>query len=975
MHLIRTKRWISLGLGLSLSLFGLSCSSSNSKSSSGGTGTGPTGLAFTAPMTNPTVEVANPPQSFAVTVNENVTWTLQSGCGHGSPVGTLSNETPTGATYTAPAPGSTSTQTCIPWQDQIVATTTANESATLSVVVIQNLATISNVSANTFGGSQCTAAGGPCCPLGALTCCPPAATTTIIQPPTFSGSFGVAQVNAFTNIGPLTATGGIPPYTWQITSGALPAGLTLTPGSNSSSLSIEGTPITPGCSTFALQVTDSMGVASPQGPFAFNAVVIPTTLKVTIPNYPSAYNNPAKNNDPGIAYAPVSLIATSGTGPYTWVVDPSDNGSDLPSGLTLVNTTSSIATIQGTPNPYSDVGSNGQANGNNGHYPTVIQVSDSELPYPAVGIANLSNFTDDSLAQPCSASNQAIPIQATGTAANGGIVGGAAVPGEAYLQGSLAFLLRGFDSNGPVVIAGSVAVDGNGGIMGGEEDVTRSGGSQHLTIQSSTTNASSYYVVGTVSQTSGGPVLYSYSRGCMTLATPTGNTTFAFTLGGCSNHWTENLLVHTNDNACGMTQDSSGDNIAAGYFTTGRIIEFDDCTPASSTCTSSTRATGIMRWQDPSSLSAGLSGPYAFGLSGWDATPAHYAMAGSFQASSASLSSVAADIDDAGTLSSQLTGGTGSYSAPDTYGNSAGTITVGQTALPISVYVVSKNEAILASVPPAAGQPIVAGEAVTTASSFVNGSLQNTEIFHIGGVASSGPDVSVGIMSFDGVSGVGGTVYEDASGTISTTTIAGQYQIDSTTGRAVFTAPTQGQTLGAHPFVAYVVPLPSTMVRQNCSTPATCIGGFIVGTDATAQDGTLEFQTAALAPPPPFSNIYIEGDYSHGTDELLDQQTTAFEGVVYALPSGASTTAGTFAPNPSIEETFTRDVSYGCSATPPQPNCVLLPSQLLTGSYTINKDGSGTFGGETVSVSNGNVTFYIDESPTNLHPSVVVVEQ
>jgi hypothetical protein len=28
-----------------------------------------------------------------------------------------------------------------------------------------------------------------------------------------------------------------------------------------------------------------------------------------------------------------------------------------------------------------------------------------------------------------------------------------------------------------------------------------------------------------------------------------------------------------------------------------------------------------------------------------------------------------------------------------------------------------------------------------------------------------------------------------------------------------------------------------------------------------------------------------------------------------------------------------------------------------------------------VSVTNGNVTFFIDESPVNLHPSVVVVEQ
>jgi hypothetical protein len=976
MRLITTKPLISIGICLLLSFLGVSCSSSNSnKGQTGGGTTGSNQLAFTSPTTNPTVEVANPPQSFGVTVNQNVTWSLQSGCGHGAPVGTLSNETPTSATYTAPSPGSTTTQLCTPWQDQIVATTSSNENATLSVVIIQTLATISNVSANTFGGQKCTAAGGPCCPLGSVTCCPPASSTTIIQTPLFSGSFGVAQVNSFTQIGPLSATGGIPPYTWQVSSGALPSGLTLAPGSDSTSMSIEGTPITPGCSTFAMQVTDSTGVASPQGPFTFNVVVIPAALKVTIPNYPAAYNDPANGSDPGIAYAPISLTTSSGTGPYTWVVDPNDNGSTLPPGMTLA-TSNSAATIQGTPAPGSDDGFNNQGN-NSGLYPTTIQVSDSELPYPAVGTANLSKFTDNSLAQPCSTSNQAVPIQPGGTAVNGGVTGGGAIPAEAYLQGSLAFLLRGFDANGPIVIAGSVAVDGNGGVVGGEEDVTRGSGSQHLIIQSSTANPSSYYVIGAVSYAAGSPapILYSYSRGCMTLATPAGNTTFAFTLGGCSNHWTENLLIHTNDNACGMTQDDAGNNIPAGYFTSGRIIEFDDCSPASATCTSSTRATGILRWQDSSSLSGGLSGTYAFGLSGWDATPARYAIAGSFQASSASLSSVAADIDDAGTLSSELTGGSGSYSTPDTYGNSTGTITVGSATLPISLYVVSKNEALLATVPPAAGQPIISGEAIATGSSFANGSLVNTEIFHMGGVASSGPDASVGILSFDGIGDVSGTVYEDASGTTSTTALSGQYQVDATTGRTAFTAPNLGQTLGAHSFVAYIVPVPATFARQNCSTPASCIGGFIVGNDSSAQDGILEFQTGALPPPPPFSNIYVEGDYSHGTNEMLDQQTPALEGVVYALPSGATTTAGTFGPNPSNQQSFIRDVSYSCSATPPQPSCVLLPSQSLTGSYTINKDGSGTFGGETVSVSNGNVIFYIDESPTNLHPSVVVVEQ
>jgi hypothetical protein len=52
-----------------------------------------------------------------------------------------------------------------------------------------------------------------------------------------------------------------------------------------------------------------------------------------------------------------------------------------------------------------------------------------------------------------------------------------------------------------------------------------------------------------------------------------------------------------------------------------------------------------------------------------------------------------------------------------------------------------------------------------------------------------------------------------------------------------------------------------------------------------------------------------------------------------------------------------------------------MPNQSLSGSYSVNSNGTGLFGGGVVSVTNGSAVFYIDESPTNLHPSVVVAEQ
>jgi hypothetical protein len=56
--------------------------------------------------------------------------------------------------------------------------------------------------------------------------------------------------------GSLNATGGLPPYTWSVTAGQLPAGLTLTTQNNSSG-SITGTPVLAGASNFTVAVTDS----------------------------------------------------------------------------------------------------------------------------------------------------------------------------------------------------------------------------------------------------------------------------------------------------------------------------------------------------------------------------------------------------------------------------------------------------------------------------------------------------------------------------------------------------------------------------------------------------------------------------------------------------------------------------------------------------------------------------------------------
>ncbi|MGA8300564.1 MAG: putative Ig domain-containing protein [Terriglobales bacterium] len=127
----------------------------------------------------------------------------------------------------------------------------------------------------------------------------------------------------------LAATGGVQPYSWSVTSGSLPAGLTLT----SNSGQISGTPTATGAFAFTVQVKDS------ENP----AVAVTANLSITI-----AAGTPLQINTSTLpegseatSYA-VTLAASGGTQPYTWSLA---SGS-LPGGLTL---NASAGTITGKP--------------------------------------------------------------------------------------------------------------------------------------------------------------------------------------------------------------------------------------------------------------------------------------------------------------------------------------------------------------------------------------------------------------------------------------------------------------------------------------------------------------------------------------------------------------------------------------------------------------------------------------------------
>ena len=133
-----------------------------------------------------------------------------------------------------------------------------------------------------------------------------------------AGSVGASYSQA------LTASGGTLPYTWSITSGSLPAGLTL-----SAAGSISGSPTSLGTANFVAQVTDTRLLAVAK---SFSLTINPAPLAIATTSLSGGLV--------GVLYSQ-TLAATGGLPPYAWSV----SGGTLPAGLTL----SSAGVISGTP--------------------------------------------------------------------------------------------------------------------------------------------------------------------------------------------------------------------------------------------------------------------------------------------------------------------------------------------------------------------------------------------------------------------------------------------------------------------------------------------------------------------------------------------------------------------------------------------------------------------------------------------------
>jgi large repetitive protein len=175
----------------------------------------------------------------------------------------------------------------------------------------------------------------------------------------------------------INASGGVSPLTFAVSSGSLPAGLTLSSGGN-----LAGTPTEVGSFTFSITATDTNGQS---GSRSYTLVIAAPTLALTpaTGSFNVAYGGTASQ----------SFIANGGNGPYSYVASGS-----LPAGVTL-NTSSgalsgsSIAvgtynfTITATDTGTSGAGAPFTVAGNYTLVvaPPVVAITPASLPAATVG--------------------------------------------------------------------------------------------------------------------------------------------------------------------------------------------------------------------------------------------------------------------------------------------------------------------------------------------------------------------------------------------------------------------------------------------------------------------------------------------------------------------------------------------------------------------------------------------------------------
>jgi hypothetical protein len=154
---------------------------------------------------------------------------------------------------------------------------------------------------------------------------------TVVSPVSISTSSLTTGTSGSAYSSKLTASGGSSPYTWAITSGTLPSGLSLEP----STATVSGTPTLTGSFNLTFSVQDILAQTATK---SLILLVVPP-LSITTSLLPIGAI--------GLSYS-ATLTVTGGVAPFTWVASPLP-----PSGLLLDSATGIVSGIPSASGSYT----------------------------------------------------------------------------------------------------------------------------------------------------------------------------------------------------------------------------------------------------------------------------------------------------------------------------------------------------------------------------------------------------------------------------------------------------------------------------------------------------------------------------------------------------------------------------------------------------------------------------------------------
>jgi len=711
----------------------------------------------------------------------------------------------------------------------------------------------------------------------------------------------------------LTQTGGVSPYTWTISSGALASGLTL-----SNTGTISGSPSASGIYSFTVKVTDAE--ATPQVATKSYTMTVYTALAITTSSLPSGS---VKNT-----YS-TTLTASGGTQAYKWSLV----SGTLPAGLSLSATT---GVISGTPTTA------GTSN-------ITVQVADSSSPSQVATTSFSLNIVLSTLA-------------ITTTSLPGGTI-----------SASYNATLTSSGGNPPVtwsLAAGSVALPAGLGLSAGGviSGTPTTAGTTMFTVQAtdatpaSVTQTLSITVVAlaplTISTTSlaGGNIGTGYSA---TISATGGATPYMFTV--TSGVLPPGLVLST-------TGILSGTPVAAGSYTFTASVKDSETTPVTVTRQFTVSIGTVLA---AGTNNAELAGGYAFLISGHAAgntSGAVYGFGaiGSLTANAGVITGIE-DINSATGVQTLLTV-SGTYSL----GTDNRGLMVLLTGTTTTVYAIAASNFVggvaqsiaLTEFDNATGS----GNSGTgfalhqTAAALVAGSVKGTFAFGMSGESPCsscatglkfGPLVAVGIFTGDGISTLSGGQEDAAAYSTNYTgvTLAGSFTTPSTTtGRGTLKLTPTGTLFAAAPtdYTYVIVSTNELLLLSNDSHATTAL---------LSGDVELQQQTAYSATSFSGRSIGYESQASGGDGSVT--YPGALNATLTELTNTGSGTA-----------TFSQDSNRaGTFATTAATSIVY-----TTGTNGRTAITTGTGSNQVLYLYNTGTGFALDQAATSAYPGLVQYE-